>query len=225
MATSFSFRIPEEDEIAFKAISGLDDPQFETLSTAIQATKPTLNSRGLAKQLHNNTNLEFMTENLPSVLRFIANLSRGIYQDNLKLDDVTASLAEHAEKNGLLAEGASRHGLENRLNILFSLEVVRLTSKAHAVLTSQPYAYGTSRIFTEIRPLFPDDEIVKAPSASVIAHQLYFDTLHNGSKSEIFVALDDQDLRMLKEVIERAIRKSSVLMEQERQTGRIVITD
>jgi hypothetical protein len=225
MATSFLFRIPEEDEIAFKVISGLDDPQFNALSTAIQATKPSLNPGDLTRQLHRNTNLEFMAENLPSVVRLVANLSRSIYQDNLKLDDVTARLAERAEKKELLAEGASREGLENRLRSLFSLEVVRLTSKAHAVLTSQPYAYGTSRIFTEIRPLFPDDEIVKAPTASVIAHQLYFDTLHNGSKSELFVALDDQDLRMLKGVIERAIRKSEVLIEQERQTGRIVIVD
>jgi hypothetical protein len=223
MASSFSFSIPETDKVALKAISNLEDVQFENLVEAIRRTGPRLSPKGLLDQLESDSSMAFVSEELPSIVRVLANLSRGIYSGNWRLDEVTSSLAEMALKEELI-EASSRDKLDQRLLNLFSLDVVRISSKANAILVSHPYVYGSAKIVTEIRPLFTDDEILTPPAASVIAHQLRFESFHNGDRSELFIALDDEDLVLLKEVIDRAIRKSKLLVEQEKQLGRTVVS-
>jgi hypothetical protein len=222
---SFSFRIPVEDKSALKAISELDELQFRSLSEAVQRIEPRLSPKGISKQLVGDASLAFMSDHLPSIARLLSNLGRGIYSDNLSLEEVTASLAGYAREEELIVDDASQAKLDERLHVLFSHSAIKISSKANAVLTAHPYLFESAKIFTEIRPLFSDDEILNPPSASVIAHQLRIDTVHNGSKSEIFIALDDRDLGVLKDAVERATRKSALLIDQERKLGKLVVTE
>jgi hypothetical protein len=59
--------------------------------------------------------------------------------------------------------------------------------------------------------------------ASVLVHQLQLRIRRSQETEEIFIALDDGDLTQLKEAVEEAIAKSTLLQAAEKAAGRILI--
>ena len=74
-------------------------------------------------------------------------------------------------------------------------------------------------MLTDIRPIFPQ-RVEDAPEGAVIVQTLHLDTWDRDGATETYhVAMDEADLRELRDAIERAITKTATLRELLSRTG------
>jgi len=123
---------------------------------------------------------------------------------------------------GVIAAGASQasnlpveDGLRNQLreNLQALLESPEIYSTAAAVdlLTQHATNYRGSRIVTDIRPIFSRD-VGEPPTGVVISETLELQTWdRDGANKTLHIAMDDADLRELRDTVERALAKSETL--------------
>ena len=102
--------------------------------------------------------------------------------------------------------------LSDRIKSLLSFDkTMAVTAKAFDVMTEHARTFCRARILSDIRPVFTNlDEFA---SAAVIIHnlQIGFHEGGTGEHKEFYVALDTNDIQNLKEVIERAEKKTVAL--------------
>jgi hypothetical protein len=70
--------------------------------------------------------------------------------------------------------------------------------------------YCEAKILSDMRAVFHDDAISK-PAGAVVTHTLKVGYHENGTHKEFFVVLESADLEALKEIIERAQAKETIL--------------
>jgi isocitrate dehydrogenase kinase/phosphatase len=99
---------------------------------------------------------------------------------------------------------------ENLLELLKVEGSLAVASKAMNVVTEQERIFSHARILSDIRSIFKDDPEAN-PSAVAIIHTLRIHYHQSGDLKSFFVAMDDQDLRKLKDAIDRAQKKSATL--------------
>ena len=108
------------------------------------------------------------------------------------------------------------------LGKFLSTESLIVTSKAFDVLTEHEHTVHDLRIITDLRPIFKEsslEEPVGAPVAAVITHTLKI-SYHRGREvAEFFLALDDQDIDLLKQLFARAEAKESSLKQILKKSG------
>lgn len=91
-------------------------------------------------------------------------------------------------------------------------------AKTFLVMTRYERLFTDARILTDFRPVFKTN-VTELPTAGVIIHNLQIDYRKNGEQKQFYVALDDQDLNTLAEVLKRAVNKSRSLASLISQTG------
>jgi hypothetical protein len=102
-----------------------------------------------------------------------------------------------------------RATLGQRLQVLLEDRIIAITAKAVDVITEHAHVFHSARILTDIRPVFTKQPS-QPPDAAVLVQMLKIDYHENGIKS-FYVALDSQDLRKLRDVIDRAVEKTDSL--------------
>jgi hypothetical protein len=123
-----------------------------------------------------------------------------------------------ANSPDLKLQDAERGALASRLTSLLAIPSVATSSKALDLLTEHARVYHSARVLTDLRPVFADDEIT-SPSATLISHTLKVAYHADSGRDAFYVALDDQDLDELREVIERAQKKSAALKKLVSESG------
>jgi hypothetical protein len=90
-------------------------------------------------------------------------------------------------------------------------------AKAMSVITGQDRIFCGARVFSDLRPVFlqSPDEI----TAAAVIHTLNLSYHHQGQHKELFIAMNPTDLGKLKQVIERAEKKSGALKAYVRKSG------
>lgn len=90
-------------------------------------------------------------------------------------------------------------------------DTVGIAAKAGPVLTDHERIFVDAKILTDIRPIFHPD-LSEKPNAAVIVHMLRITTrdLLGGQKAQYF-ALDANDIRFMKHLLDRAIKKEETL--------------
>ena len=84
-------------------------------------------------------------------------------------------------------------------------------AKAGHILTQHERIFSTARILTDVRPIFHSN-VSEKPESALIIHMLRVtqrDPQHNFE--DLFFALDSNDVRALKTVIDRALKKEETL--------------
>ena len=84
-------------------------------------------------------------------------------------------------------------------------------AKASVIRTDYERVFQSSRILTDVRPIFHDTDSL--PAIIAISHNLKLTYIRSSNKEDFFVALDDADLEMLVETLSRAQAKSKILKE------------
>ena len=85
-----------------------------------------------------------------------------------------------------------------------------LTNKAIDLITEREKIWLSSRVITDVRPIFGDGDEIKF-EASLIIHNLKIQFKENKLIKEFYFALDSEDLTNLKEQIIRAEEKEKIL--------------
>jgi len=164
---------------------------------------------------------------LASVVSYVCEGVGGISKDDV--EDILRALYslyafqsdEEAPRKTLVAELAramqglgeqslpdsERAEFERRMNSLLSLPTLETSSKIDSLKLEYPNTYVDSRILTDIRPVFskPDQE----PVGFVVSHTLKVEYHKSTEHKEFYVTLDSDELKSMKEVLERAELKAA----------------
>ncbi len=102
-------------------------------------------------------------------------------------------------------------------------ETVGTAAKTGFVMTDHERIFVDARIMTDIRPIFHPD-VSEKPNAAVLVHMLRITTrdVLGNEKAQSF-ALDANDIRVLKQLADRAISKEETLTELMKNSGVTII--
>ena len=84
--------------------------------------------------------------------------------------------------------------------------------KAASALTAHESPFESARVFTDVRPIFGEQDPVSEnarPRAAVLVHMLQLRLAGEEARREIYVALDNRDLQTLIDALNRANGKES----------------
>ncbi|WP_017662606.1 hypothetical protein [Baaleninema simplex] len=97
------------------------------------------------------------------------------------------------------------------------LEIPEISFFLKANLLTQEYEkiYSSSRILTDIRPVFEKDDF----KSVIVVHSLRIQYSSQEGSKEFFVALDGSDLQELQEQIQRASKKSRLIEDKLKELG------
>lgn len=105
----------------------------------------------------------------------------------------------------------SRERLRERVLALLSTPAISSTASAVELLTQHERNYQTARVFTDIRPIFQQN-VGDPPTGAVIVEMLQLQTWDREGEGEtLYVAMDESDLLELREVVDRALKKTDTL--------------
>lgn len=207
-----SIRIPERYQNGLVAILALDDDALEKLISVLQNAPLKMFPPSLSQSIAPNL------EDIPvGVLNDIVETLLSLYftkqhhetpPDSMS-EDVTNAVQESDLKEFRLST-EDREVFKNRLIRLLSIERLETLSKGLVVLRTSENVFHDARIITEIRPIFGSNPEI-APTAAVILHMLNVTYHREGEMKEFYMALDPDDLDMLRDVIDRAELKAESL--------------
>ena len=122
------------------------------------------------------------------------------------IDEVLAASSDMDE----LKPDPAHNTLAARLAALLSVPAVAIGAKAATISVESERHLTNSRILTDARPIFADDEI-GAPLTTIILHTIKLEYHEDGEFHNFFASLDLDDLKKLKSHIDRALAKATAL--------------
>jgi hypothetical protein len=200
--------LPEEKIDEFLEVLGQAEPQFNVFDLATK----TASSLGLPEEL------------TVEIFRVLTSLY-------LTRDWKTQPIKEFVDKEVFpalkRANAFSAEQIEPQWKKLRKLLVAALSfersvgtaAKAGVVLTSHERIFAGARIMTDIRPIFHLN-VSEKPEAAMIIHMLKITQRDNYRRhDDLYFALDSNDIRALKELIDRAITKEKTLKDALQTSG------
>jgi len=109
-----------------------------------------------------------------------------------------------------------------RLTTLLSVESLLYPTKGPTVMLAHEYVFRHARIITDIRPIFGSD-IRTHPSVAMLVHTLELTCQQGDNVRNFYVAMDKDDVNLLKEVSHRALLKADNLRSVLQQAGMTTI--
>lgn len=206
--------IPKTDLPVFKKIAEFGAKEFDSLASGLRSTAPTFSRKQFAHNVSEKVK-NIRSSEIAAILRVVFILYSmhervGVSAQELARD-VAESYADTRSKDNHFP-AAQVKSLGERLKTLLSInDTVAVTAKAFDVMTEHKHTYCRARILSDIRPVFTNS--TESASAAVIIHNLqigYHDG-GTGEHREFYVALDTDDIQALKEVVERAEKKTKAL--------------
>lgn len=197
--------------------------QMQLVDAFKAAPPPTLRTSSLAK--HVAPSIKEITEDeLRGVLQmltgmYVARIETGLSAEEFA--DQLCSLAKVAKYEDVQLEPADQdwRGFSERLAAILSCDhSLGVMSKALRVTTDHPHIYCKARLRTDLRPVFGPDP-ADGPHAGAIVHQLCISYHVADDLDDFFVALDSDDIRKLRDILDRALAKEASLKSIWRKTG------
>lgn len=212
--------IPEPYREAVELIVRMDDAERHALLEALDSAPPASSMQRLEAHLA---------------------VESGVAQQKIRATVAVASSlfmsvegTEESEKVGLaggVAEAAAREGLGGLeegdsaaisalsrflLDLFEREEVLGIAGKVASLLYDHASVYLNSRVLTDVRPLFDDRAEPSSIRAGMIVHTLRFGLMAAGREEAgaMYIALDQSDLRALRDTLDRAIVKERMLTQQ-----------
>ncbi|MCC6537660.1 MAG: hypothetical protein IT162_08940 [Bryobacterales bacterium] len=205
------FKIPDDHRKAFARLARIESSQFESIRDILNVAAPCLHLTDLQRRVR-----EAFLSVLPddphlgdALVALGTTASRLEFGSELSGNQVLNGVASTVTN----AEGLGEHErsvLLERLTTLASLPVLRVSSKSTALQLAHSRVFTSSKIITDLRPVF-GEPVDGADPLFMVIHQLQITSLHNDGKEEIFFAMDDRDLERLGEMVSRARSKAAQL--------------
>jgi hypothetical protein len=193
---------------ALAEFAQLDVTTVDEFRVALQAAPFTIRRRDFAVSIASavpstSTDIEDITSTLVFLLSYRrSNLEQFVDDVVADMQDVQAGDSRIEPENAL--------ALKERLLTFLQIDALQLRSKASELIFEDAKVFQSSRIITDIRPVFSGTRELEI-SGGLIVHILKLQFMTATGGNETYVSMDDDDLRELKQVIERAQQKSQLL--------------
>ena len=206
-------RIPRQYEEAFAKIGRLSDESNQELLAALQKAPDTINPNSLSLAVAAQVDT-IAASDIEEIVAALLSLYSFRNQSDTAVSDVARDVAKALEENEsgefrLLPE--DRADFESRLAGLLNVNRFDDTARAGVLLLENEHSLLEARIVTDLRPVFEQDHPEAAPKGALIVHMLKIVYRADNSTKNFFVALDTNDVRELKEQLERADAKAESL--------------
>lgn len=218
--TKLAIRIPKQYEVAFEKLIRLNDEAVEELVSLLGTPPQTFNPETLMSRLSSGVK-NIPTDDARKILDALFSLSALRSETEVTIeeftDEVLRALGATGNEQFKLNDDSGRHFKERLIRLLTGKSFTVATRALDLMFEHQHTLQGL-RIISDIRSVYtspPDAE----PSAAIIVHMLKIRYVEDQESRDFFVALDTADLRILKEVVERAEKKTESLKETLTRTG------
>lgn len=206
--------IPKSQQSVIAAVAKLSDLAFDDLLSTISGVPATASIEQFGAMLAEAGTTIDSGELAMMVISLAALVDRG----TAGVAAVARAVAEDAKSKSLIDEAGS---LETRVLKLLNVRSGLLTAKAVRLASEAGASYCSSRVLSDIRPVF-DGKEPPDPAACMLVHTLHVEV--HGREDDYFVVLTPQDLRDLKAQIERAVEKEASLAALMSRSGLPVLT-
>lgn len=211
------YRFPDSIIQGFSKIGQLSDDQVQTIVEYLNISEFGRDSDKVYEDLKSKPSLKKeKEENLVLVIKTVYSLLRfGDKSEESKqrrVSDLVESAIEQAAgtKVKIVPEKLTQY-----LNVFYSISGrTKQTIKGFQLLQDNQKNLIDARIVTDIRIVFDDDVDTTKVDNAVIVHNLKLEFNENSDIKEVFLALDSNDVVLLKEVCSRAIKKESILRQK-----------
>ena len=205
-----TYTIPESYIPGFETIINLPDVDFNALVDLLSNLEIAQDFDILISDYESKFTT-ISAVHIKDVLRSLVSIV-DIFENSGK--DVTA-FADNFSRSYLYSkQGATENesaSLKERLIlILKNFDSLSTTVKAQNLLTDNQRNFRDCRIITDLRMVFADNFSSEDKHAMVV-HNLKLEFSKNGKLRDFFVALDLNDLKKLKSVVDRAIDKENTI--------------
>jgi len=210
-----AFRVPQEQIGPIKKFLELPDEKIGGFLDALTGARPQFNVSDLVSEI--SEPLDVPRPLADGIVRVLASiyLTRDLGTPLEKfLDREVFAALKRAQVFPAEAENAEAQWKRLRKFLLAALSLERslgTAAKAGPVLTQHERIFADARIMTDLRPIYHLD-VSEKPDAAVIIHMLKITQRDNfGNRSDEYFALDSNDIKLMKNVLERAVRKENTL--------------
>jgi hypothetical protein len=224
-ATLARLSIPPVFRPALNKLGSLSDKSVDDLVIALRGTVPVLNPKRLASKLAvapQSIPADDLVEiigalialsavrivNQVPVPEFVEEVCR-----SLEAGKATAKEKAPSEKapshEGVETAAQRLERLRGRLSALLEAPPLILAAKASTLQREHTNILMSTRVITDIRPVFLDEP--DSAQGAMIVHVLKLSYFHDSEPTEIFVAMDYDDLNDLERTITRAKAKSKTI--------------
>jgi hypothetical protein len=204
--------IPESARPAISSLAHLSAEDFKTFLKALERAKPAAGPDLFWKHVAEHAP-KIDTSTIKMIVSELFSMNYAIENSNISPEDFAKAISDalfSEQSEDFQINETDRDILRDRLTKLFELkDSLRLTAKALDILTDAQHLFYTAKILTDIRPVFNEEGT--AIEAAVIIHNLLIHYGDAGDHKNFFVTLDTSDVKLLREVLDRADEKAKVL--------------
>lgn len=202
-----AINLPKAIRPVLVEIATLNDETFSSILEALRRMPALVNAKDIdAFCAAEASVLPLLVE----VTRAASSLAGGKISTELSTPDFLDEVIKAAADIPNIQGDAGLAKLHTRLAQLIAIPAIAVGAKASSVEYDRERLLLSTRILTDARPVFDDDE-VGAPLTTLIIHTLKIEYHEDSSQNSFFVSLDGDDLIKLKTHVERALSKAAAL--------------
>lgn len=206
------YRIPEQYKKGLSVISTMTLEQVQAFCEAVEDFKGVYNLDSLIKDIQQQALLDSL--DIYNIVHAIYSLIELIAEAKTTIEDLAIDIIDSFQavqpSTEQLNDQQKKQFQNNLTQILGQTPKIKLIIKANNLISDYDKVYSNSKILTDIRFIL-SEKISDAQQAAVIVHQLKVEFVQNGEAKHSFYAMDINDLRKLKIIIDRAIEKESTI--------------
>lgn len=204
-----SINIPERFRPIFKEFLSLSVEVRDQIIDKFIESRPDQETSDIA---------DLIAEGHPELKSFILKLTamfislhQALNAENLSPNEISAGIVKALQRLG--DEYPIDNNLQGQLDRLFDKKSqFGVVSKAMALLAGREKLITSTRIITDIRPVFAEDDDCTVRT-NIIIHNLVVTYRDANDEKEIYFALSGKDLDKLKTDIDRSSRKEKTIRE------------
>jgi len=198
----------------------MDDAEFTRLKDAISNARPAFDIETFSYRVA-GVNKDLDTDEIADLVAAITPVMSGTTeQDDIDTFAEAVSISIREDEK-LDVSKAQANDLENRLLQLFAIEdTLGTVAKARAIYFFDGNDFCDVKIVTDVRPIFKSDAD-QEPTAAVLVHAMQFGYHRNRNPEhkEFTLTLDEDELDVLQEAIDRARAKAKTLVRMIEKAG------
>ncbi len=205
--------IPDKYEYGIRLLLQMNDETGKKFIKALSESQPTLFIESLVESV--SQKLEGIIT--PSEVEDMIEALLALYGVRDSLDVETSEFIKDLEEAVLKSKSftdISNNNLQISKPLITELldldEPLSIASKAFNILLDHERVFLSSKILTDIRPIFSNRK-VESPVGAVIVHMFKIDYREGSESKEFFVALDTADINKLENVLKRAKEKEKAI--------------
>lgn len=209
-------RIPEQQRAAIRAFGELSPEQVHGLKQALAGAKAANSAPALARQIA--PKVEIDRDTLVEIVAMLVSLSATSQRYEIPLDQLVTAVTDRAVEQQLGPTQETAEAFKKKLHQLLLLDQpLDVTSRVLNVMWETKNVFISARVVSDVRSIFSAGDPPE-PIAAAVVHNLRIESHTDDRHVNSYFAMDTADLRDLRDMIDRALRKEEALRRVLRDT-------